>query len=57
MDLTHIAFDAVQPLKSEVDEIAMDKPSRHDFSERFVIIVSEDVDSQCRENDPTKCPY
>ena len=57
MDLTDIAFDAVQSLKDEVNEIAKDKPSRHDFSDRYVLIVSEDVDSQCRENDLDKFSY
>ena len=56
-DLTEIAFEAVQPLIDQVNEICMDKPSRHDFGERYVIIVSEDVTHQCRENDLDRFAY
>lgn len=56
-DLVKIAYDALAPMQNEVDEIAMDQPSDYKFDKRTVVIVSEDVVSQSRENDLNKFAY
>lgn len=61
IDLVEIAFEAVQGLSEEIklqlDEIAKDATERHDFRDRTVLIVSEDVLHQVRENDLEKQGY
>lgn len=61
IDLVEVAFEAVQELsdeiKSQFDEIAIDTPEKHDFRDRTVLIVSEDVLHQVRENELTKPGY
>lgn len=56
-DLTEIAFESLQLLKASVDELVIDKPKSYKFDERFVMIVSEDLVSQTRENELEKFPY
>jgi len=61
IDLVEVAFEAVQSLpdeiKSQLDEIAKDTTERHDFRDRTVLIVSEDVIHQSRENELEKQGY
>ena len=56
-DLAEIAYQAIQSLADQVDEIAIDKPSNTNFDERYVIIVSEGLVSQSREDELEKLPY
>ena len=57
LDLTEIAYDAVQPMADRVDDIARDYPDDLEFGNRTILIVSEGCVSQPRETDLTRPGY
>jgi len=57
LDLTDIAFDAVQPMACGVDEIAKDFPDDLEYGNRTVLIVSEGDISVPKETDLTRPGY
>jgi hypothetical protein len=56
IDFSQIAFEAVQPLKNSVDEIAIDIPSDLRFDKRTMILVGES-DHEPNESDLTVQAY
>jgi len=57
LDLTDIAFDAVQPMAGVVDEIAKDFPDDLEYGNRTILIVSEGDVSVPKETDLTRPGY
>ena len=57
LDLTDIAYDAVQPMTGQVDTIAKDFPDDLEYGKRTILIVSEGDVSLPRETSLEKPGY